>query len=53
MTIIAQEGDSSALVSLGQDHMSDSVTFTSEAKGKGTTRFTLMHCTFTTCQGST
>ncbi|MEK0097607.1 hypothetical protein WDA79_03625, partial [Streptomyces sp. A475] len=29
------------------------LTFTFEAKGKGSTRFTLLHCTFTTCQGNT
>jgi inhibitor of cysteine peptidase len=56
--------DSSVLVSRGQDYASDSgdepvagaggrLTFTFEAKGKGTTRFTLLHCTFTTCQGNT
>jgi inhibitor of cysteine peptidase len=56
--------DSSVLVSRGQDDASDSGdepvagaghrrTFTFEAKGKGTTRFTLLHCTFTTCQGNT
>lgn len=56
--------DSSVLVSRGRDYASDSgdepvagaggrLTFTFEAKGKGTTRFTLLHCTFTTCQGNT
>ncbi|MFJ9815125.1 protease inhibitor I42 family protein [Streptomyces sp. NPDC101151] len=56
--------DTSVLVSRGQDYASDSsdepaagaggrLTFTFEAKGKGTTRFTLLHCTFTTCQGNT
>lgn len=56
--------DSSVLVSTGRDYASDSgdepapgaggrLTFTFEAKGKGTTRFTLLHCTFTTCQGNT
>lgn len=56
--------DSSVLVSRGQDYASDSgdepvpgaggrLTFTFEAKGQGTTRFTLLHCTFTTCQGNT
>ncbi|MFF4232768.1 protease inhibitor I42 family protein [Streptomyces sp. NPDC001820] len=56
--------DSSVVVSRGQDYASDSgdepvagaggrLTFTFEAKGKGTTRFTLLHCTFTTCQGNT
>ncbi|TXS15397.1 protease inhibitor I42 family protein [Streptomyces sp. wa22] len=55
--------DSSVLVSRGRDYASDSgdepmagaggrLTFTFEAKGKGTTQFTLLHCTFTTCQGS-
>ncbi|MFC9759343.1 protease inhibitor I42 family protein [Streptomyces sp. NPDC056921] len=57
------EPDSSVLVSRGRDYASDSgdepvpgaggrLTFTFEAKGKGTTRFTLLHCTFTTCQGN-
>ncbi|MEU7602810.1 protease inhibitor I42 family protein [Streptomyces sp. NPDC040724] len=56
--------DGSVLVSRGQVYASDSgdeavagaggrLTFTFEAKGKGTTRFTLLHCTFTTCQGNT
>jgi inhibitor of cysteine peptidase len=56
--------DSSVLVSRGRDYASDSgdepapgaggrLTFTFEAKGKGTTRFTLLHCTFTTCRGNT
>jgi inhibitor of cysteine peptidase len=56
--------DNSVLVSRGRDYASDSgdeplpgaggrLTFTFEAKGKGTTRFTLLHCTFTTCQGNT
>ncbi|WP_103517171.1 protease inhibitor I42 family protein [Streptomyces sp. SM10] len=56
--------DSAVLVSRGRDHASDSgdepvagagggLTFTFEATGKGTTRFTLLHCTFTTCQGNT
>ncbi|MEW2131072.1 protease inhibitor I42 family protein [Streptomyces sp. NPDC005435] len=27
--------------------------FTFEARGSGTTRFTLLHCTFTTCRGNT
>ncbi len=56
--------DSSVLVSRGHVYASDSgdeaaagaggrLTFTFEAKGKGTTRFTLLHCTFTTCQGNT
>ncbi|MER7108629.1 protease inhibitor I42 family protein [Streptomyces sp. NPDC000229] len=56
--------DSSVLVSRGQEYASGSgdepvpgaggrLTFTFEAKGKGTTRFTLLHCTFTTCQGNT
>ncbi|GAA3151829.1 protease inhibitor I42 family protein [Streptomyces echinatus] len=56
--------DGSVLVSRGQDYTSDSggapaagaggrLTFTFEATGKGTTRFTLLHCTFTTCQGNT
>ncbi|MFJ4124442.1 protease inhibitor I42 family protein [[Kitasatospora] papulosa] len=54
--------DSSVLVSRGRDHAADSgdeagaggrLTFTFEATGRGTTRFTLLHCTFTTCQGNT
>ncbi|MFD6275662.1 protease inhibitor I42 family protein [Streptomyces sp. NPDC060209] len=56
--------DNTVLVSRGRDYASDSgdesvagaggkLTFTFEAKGKGTTRFTLLHCTFTTCQGNT
>jgi inhibitor of cysteine peptidase len=56
--------DSAVLVSRGQAFTSDSgeepqpgaggrLTFTFEAKGQGTTRFTLLHCTFTTCQGNT
>ncbi|WP_236710992.1 protease inhibitor I42 family protein [Streptomyces sp. 150FB] len=62
--LVDPEPDSSVLVSRGQDYASDSggesvpgdggrLTFTFEAKGKGTTRFTLLHCTFTTCQGNT
>ncbi|MEY2228444.1 protease inhibitor I42 family protein [Streptomyces sp. BF23-19] len=62
--LVAPEPDSSVLVSRGQVYASDSgdeavagggghLTFTFEAKGKGTTRFTLLHCTFTTCQGNT
>ncbi|MGX1273668.1 protease inhibitor I42 family protein [Streptomyces phaeoluteigriseus] len=62
--LVDPEPDSSVLVSRGQDYASDSgddpqpgagreFTFTFEAKGKGTTRFTLLHCTFTTCQGNT
>ncbi|MEU2180591.1 protease inhibitor I42 family protein [Streptomyces thermolilacinus] len=58
------EPDGSVLVTLGQAYAQDSgdepapgsgrpLTFTFEAKGKGTTRFTLLHCTFTTCQGNT
>ncbi|MFB8032871.1 protease inhibitor I42 family protein [Streptomyces sp. NPDC056004] len=61
--LVGPEPDSSVLVSRGQDYASDSgdepvpgaggrLTFTFEAKGKGTTRFTLLHCTFTTCQGN-
>jgi inhibitor of cysteine peptidase len=56
--------DSSVLVSRGRTYAPDSgdeqvagaggrLTFTFEATGKGTTRFTLLHCTFTTCQGNT
>nr|PPQ62147.1 hypothetical protein C5F59_02890 [Streptomyces sp. QL37] len=62
--LVDPEPDSSVLVSHGRDHASDSgddpapgagsrLTFTFEAKGKGTTEFTLLHCTFTTCQGNT
>lgn len=62
--LVAPEPDSSVLVSRGQAYASDSgdepvagaggrLTFTFEAKGKGTTQFTLLHCTFTTCQGNT
>ncbi|KUN16423.1 hypothetical protein AQJ11_39670 [Streptomyces corchorusii] len=56
--------DSSVLASRGRHYAADSgdepaagaggrLTFTFEAKGKGTTQFTLLHCTFTTCQGNT
>ncbi|MFB8265930.1 MULTISPECIES: protease inhibitor I42 family protein [unclassified Streptomyces] len=62
--LVDPEPDSSVLVSRGRDYASDSgdepaagaggrLTFTFEAKGKGSTRFTLLHCTFTTCQGNT
>ncbi|MEU9058932.1 protease inhibitor I42 family protein [Streptomyces sp. NPDC048430] len=62
--LVDPEPDSSVLVSHGRDHASDSggepvagagsrLAFTFEAKGKGTTHFTLLHCTFTTCQGNT
>ncbi|MFF8912930.1 protease inhibitor I42 family protein [Streptomyces sp. NPDC015032] len=62
--LVDPEPDSSVLVSRGQDYASNSgdeplpgaggrLTFTFEAKGKGTTRFTLLHCTFSTCQGNT
>ncbi|MFF1283137.1 protease inhibitor I42 family protein [Streptomyces sp. NPDC058299] len=62
--LVAPEPDSSVLVSRGRHYASDSggkpvdgaggrLTFSFEAKGKGTTRFTLLHCTFTTCQGNT
>ncbi|MCX4862865.1 protease inhibitor I42 family protein [Streptomyces sp. NBC_00257] len=61
--LVDPEPDSSVLVSRGRHRASDSgdepvpgagarLTFTFEAKGKGTTRFTLLHCTFTTCQGN-
>ncbi|MEV5205286.1 protease inhibitor I42 family protein [Streptomyces sp. NPDC053720] len=61
--LVGPEPDSSVLVSRGRHQASDSgdepvpgaggrVTFTFEAKGKGTTRFTLLHCTFTTCRGN-
>ncbi|MEV1022860.1 protease inhibitor I42 family protein [Streptomyces sp. NPDC050264] len=62
--LVDPKPDSSVLVSRGHDAASDSggeqapgagsrLTFTFEAKGEGTTRFTLLHCTFTTCQGNT
>ncbi|ORT56662.1 hypothetical protein BKD26_28000 [Streptomyces sp. CB03238] len=62
--LIDPKPDSSVLVSRGQEYAPDSgdepvagagggLTFTFEAKGKGTTRFTLLHCTFATCQGNT
>ncbi|MFB0619065.1 protease inhibitor I42 family protein [Streptomyces sp. AGS-58] len=62
--LIGPEPDSSVLVSRGRHYTSESgeepvdgaggrLTFTFEAKRKGTTRFTLLHCTFTTCQGNT
>ncbi|WP_234432193.1 protease inhibitor I42 family protein [Streptomyces sp. NRRL S-378] len=62
--LVAPGPDSSVLVSRGQDHAPHAgeeaaagaggrLTFTFEAKAKGTTRFTLLHCTFTTCQGNT
>ncbi|MBL1086042.1 protease inhibitor I42 family protein [Streptomyces actinomycinicus] len=62
--LVDPKPDSSVLVSRGQDYTSDSgdepvagaggrLTFTFQAEGKGTTRFTLLHCTFTTCPDST
>ncbi|EFL19642.1 protease inhibitor I42 family protein [Streptomyces sp. C] len=62
--LVDPEPDRSVLLSRGQAYAADSgaegtagaggrLTFTFEAKGKGTTRFTLLHCTFTTCQGNT
>ncbi|GAA2571798.1 MULTISPECIES: protease inhibitor I42 family protein [Streptomyces] len=62
--LVAPEPDSSVLVSRGRDYASDHgdesaagaggrLTFTFEAQDRGTTRFTLLHCTFTTCQGNT
>ncbi|MFJ3714920.1 protease inhibitor I42 family protein [Streptomyces sp. NPDC090057] len=62
--LVGPEPDSSVLVGRGRHYASDSgdepvdgaggrLTFTFEAKGKGTTRFTLLHCTFSTCQGNT
>ncbi|WP_371640404.1 protease inhibitor I42 family protein [Streptomyces virginiae] len=62
--LVAPEPDGSVVVSRGQVYAPDSgaeavpggggrLTFTFEAKGTGTTRFTLLHCTFTTCQGNT
>ncbi|MFD6534359.1 protease inhibitor I42 family protein [Streptomyces sp. NPDC060184] len=56
--------DSTVLADRGKEYAADSgdgatagaggkLTFTFEAKGKGTTRFTLLHCTFTTCRGNT
>ncbi|MCT4353423.1 protease inhibitor I42 family protein [Streptomyces sp. Je 1-79] len=61
--LVDPQPDSSVLVSLGKEYASDSgdtpvpgaggrLTFTFEAKGKGTTRFTLLHCTSTTCEGN-
>ncbi|MEU1464036.1 protease inhibitor I42 family protein [Streptomyces sp. NPDC005727] len=62
--LVDPQPDSSVLVGRGRHYAPDSgdepvdgaggrLTFTFEAKGKGTTRFTLLHCTFTTCQGNT
>ncbi|MGW4442253.1 protease inhibitor I42 family protein [Streptomyces sp. NPDC004376] len=58
--LVAPEPDSSVLVSRGRDVAEGTgtgaahrLTFTFEAKGRGTTHFTLLHCTFTTCQGNT
>ncbi|AZM93677.1 MULTISPECIES: protease inhibitor I42 family protein [Streptomyces] len=62
--LVGPEPDRSVLLSRGQVYAADSgaetvdgaggrLTFTFEAKGEGTTRFTLLHCTFTTCQGNT
>ncbi|RST09063.1 hypothetical protein EF910_01190 [Streptomyces sp. WAC07149] len=62
--LVDPEPDRSVLLSRGRAYAADSgaektagaggrLTFTFEAKGKGTTRFTLLHCTFTTCQGNT
>ncbi|MFG3009280.1 protease inhibitor I42 family protein [Streptomyces cinerochromogenes] len=62
--LVDPKPDTSVLVSRGRHYASDSgdepmpgaggrLTFTFEAKGKGTTRFTLLHCTFSTCQGNT
>ncbi|MCX5401212.1 protease inhibitor I42 family protein [Streptomyces sp. NBC_00102] len=62
--LVGPEPDSSVLVGSGRDYEPDSgddsapgsggrLTFTFEAKGKGTTRFTLLHCTFATCRGNT
>lgn len=61
--LVDPQPDSSVLVGRGRHYAPDSgdepvdgadgrLTFTFEAKGKGTTRFTLLHCTFTTCQGN-
>ncbi|MCX4850495.1 protease inhibitor I42 family protein [Streptomyces sp. NBC_00893] len=61
--LIDPEPDSSVLVSRGRHRASDPgdepvpgaggrLTFTFEAKDRGTTRFTLLHCTFTTCHGN-
>ncbi|MET9451946.1 protease inhibitor I42 family protein [Streptomyces cinerochromogenes] len=62
--LVDPKPDTSVLVSRGRAYASDSgdepmdgaggrLTFTFEAKGRGTTRFTLLHCTFSTCQGNT
>ncbi|MDK9500152.1 protease inhibitor I42 family protein [Streptomyces katrae] len=62
--LVDPEPDRSVLLSRGRAYAADSgaektagaggrLTFTFEAKGKGTTRFTLLHCTFTTCHGNT
>ncbi|MFD6421382.1 protease inhibitor I42 family protein [Streptomyces sp. NPDC060198] len=62
--LVGPAPDNSVLVSRGQDYASASgdgseagsggrLTFTFEAKGEGTTRFTLLHCTFATCRGNT
>ncbi|MFD0352382.1 protease inhibitor I42 family protein [Streptomyces sp. NPDC127110] len=59
--LVDPEPDGSVLLSRGQVYAAASgggagaggrLTFTFEAKGKGTTQFTLLHCTFTTCQGN-
>ncbi|CAL9596931.1 protease inhibitor I42 family protein [Streptomyces sp. NPDC095602] len=62
--LVGPAPDPSVLVGLGEEYASDSggepapgsggrLTFTFEAKGRGTTRFTLLHCTFSTCRGDT
>ncbi|MEU9592944.1 protease inhibitor I42 family protein [Streptomyces sp. NPDC048193] len=63
--LVGPAPDSSVLVGRGRDYASSDtgdepadgaggrLTFTFEAQGKGTTRFTLLHCTFTTCRGNT
>ncbi|MEU3660492.1 protease inhibitor I42 family protein [Streptomyces sp. NPDC032940] len=62
--LVGPAPDSSVLVPRGRDYAPASgdepmpgaagrLTFTFEAKGEGTTRFTLLHCTFSTCRGNT
>ncbi|WP_237536587.1 protease inhibitor I42 family protein [Streptomyces sp. SID5785] len=61
--LVGPEPDRAVLVSRGTEHAAQDgdkapgsgspLTFAFEAKGRGTTRFTLLHCTFTTCQGNT
>ncbi|MFJ7147587.1 protease inhibitor I42 family protein [Streptomyces sp. NPDC100445] len=62
--LVGPRPDSAVLVSRGRHYASETgdepaagaggrLTFTFEAKGRGTTRFTLPHRTFTTCRGNT